>query len=246
MKSTPADGPAGGTYPRLRALDVRWMRRDDGRVAVLRDPFGLGGKALAVPAAVTAILSLLDGTRDRGAVLRDAATSFGLSLDAGHLETVLLTLDDAFFLEGPRAQLALAERLHEFRQAPQRPPAHAGAAYPADPAALRRDLAAARCRSVDAGPGGSGTESRGMGQPPGALPGTHGVVATDRQPAGILCPHIDFARGRHVYARGVGCRPGGAVCRQTRGYSGYRSHGPPRDCDPHPAALRDALGGSQD
>ncbi|MFQ5459703.1 MAG: AmmeMemoRadiSam system protein B, partial [Anaerolineae bacterium] len=201
MRSTPADAPAGGTHPRLRALDVRWMRRDDGRVAVLRDPFALGGNALAVPAAVTAILSLLDGTRDRGAVLRDAATRFGLTLDAGQLETVLLTLDDAFFLEGPRAQLALAERLQTYRRAPQRPPAHVGAAYPADPAALRQDLAAARRRSVEAGPGSSGMESRGMGPPPGDLAGMDGPVATDRQPAGILCPHIDFPRGGHVYAR---------------------------------------------
>jgi MEMO1 family protein len=147
----------------------------------LRDPLQLSDRIALVPPTLAQLLPLLDGTRDAAAVAALAGQQRPDVRDAVTPETVELLvrqLDEALLLESPRYARAVAAARRSFRTQPFRRPALAGPSYPADARALERllDGYAAAPPPVDLAP--------------------LGPIA---RAAGVLSPHIDYARGGPVY-----------------------------------------------
>src|SRR5215813_9121499 len=165
-------------YPRLRPLDLKPIVYQGQRLLLLRDPLQLSDKTLLVPQVLGPVLALCDGTREDSRALGAAlAIRFGLPIDPGSIEQLLEALDEALLLDNERHEDARQAALGRYREAPFRPPALAGASYPAEPDELRSLL-----RSYH---DNNGRHS--------SADGAYGL--------GLVSPHIDYARGGHVYAQ---------------------------------------------
>jgi len=163
-------------FPKLRAVDVRPVAQG-GRVALLlRDPLQLSDKVVAIPQQLAPLLALCDGTRDSGALRAALGVRFGLRIGPDVLEQLLAAFDEVYLLDNGRFAQARERALAEYRQAPFRPPALAGLSYPADADELRRFLR-------------------------GYLDGVDDASPGPDDGRGLVCPHIDYARGGPVYAR---------------------------------------------
>lgn len=169
--------------PKLRRVESKLSERQGQPVALIHDPLGLTNRGIAVPAPLIPLLELCDGTRDEATLRAALALRTGIQLDPAELQRILAQLDNALFLENERSADAYAAALESFRAAPSRPPSMAGKAYPAYPDDLSRMLKG--CLDL--------------------------VPPEEDNPApsqlrGLICPHIDFARGSQVYAQ-IGSRP---------------------------------------
>lgn len=162
--------------PKLRALDLRPHEQDGQHYFLLRDPLQISDTMLLVPHALGPALMLCNGQWDLETIRGILGMQYGVQLEDGLLESLVEALDDAGFLENARFEAARAQALAEYRQAPFRPPALAGASYPADPAELRQALEA---WLAEAGP----------------------VTPLPAEARGVLSPHIDYGRGGAVYAK---------------------------------------------
>jgi len=161
--------------PKLRAVDARPVVQGGRPFILLRDPLQLADKTVVVPQQLAPVLALCDGTRDSGGLSAALAIRFGLRVAPGLMEQLLAAFDEALLLENDRSAQARERALAEYRQAPFRAPILAGRSYPADVGELR-DLLQGYLDAVDdAGTGPSGGR-------------------------GLICPHIDYARGGPVYA----------------------------------------------
>jgi AmmeMemoRadiSam system protein B len=106
----------------------------------IRDPYRFSDTILAIPPALAVCLEFLDG-RQTDLDLREALVRVTGTLEVGDIERHLLeTLSAAGFLEDETFARMRNERTRAFAEAPVREPAHAGAAYPAEPEALRETL----------------------------------------------------------------------------------------------------------
>ena len=173
----PGPGRDGPARPRLRSLDLRWIEHEGGSFLHLRDPLALTDQNLLVPAPLVPLLALCDGTRDAGALGAAFALRTGTDLGPARIRTLLEGLDSALLLEGAAYESAVARALGEYRSAPSRPPFHAGTVYPSEAGRLRETLTSLCEEAAAAAVGGDG------------------------RLAGMLCPHIDYARGGGTYAR---------------------------------------------
>lgn len=167
--------------PKLRPLDVRWVRDGSETYALLRDPLGLNDKEMLVPAAIAPLLSLCDGSRDSGRIRTAFELLTGQRLTQQYVDNFLAQLDDNLLLETPRFGLAYRLALRKYREAPHRPPALAGSVYPESREALIQTL-------------NSYYREVGEDDDPPEQP----FAATI---AGIISPHIDYQRGWRTYAQ---------------------------------------------
>ena len=173
-----------------------------------------------VPAAVAPMVALLDGERTPSGIKAAFEVRYGTRLPPGFIEHFLAALQEAALLFGPAYAAARERVLADYRAAPFRQPALAGNGYPADPEALHQLLALAmRPR-----------------------PAVNGAARVNGRLRGLITPHIDYARGGAEYARAwlparAGRRRGGAGR-----YLRYRPRRQRRRVDPHPPAVRHALG----
>lgn len=165
------------SQPKVRPLISEWVQANGDLRLALRDPDELIEGTVFVSPALAPVLELCDGTHSLAAIQAALSIRYGLSLPTDTLESLIQQLDDALLLESERAEMARRDARESYRSAPFRPPALAGASYPADPAELTAMLAG----FVDAL------------EPP----------SCPNQPAvrGIVSPHIDYDRGGPVYAR---------------------------------------------
>lgn len=161
--------------PRLRPLDVRRVAQNGGEYLLLRDPLELTGQQVLVPLPLAPLLALLDGTRTLGRLRVELLLRYGLALDAERLRDLVETLSRACLLEDEASSEALRRAQEAYRTAPYRVPALAGRVYPPEPADLAATLRAFEERVAAA-----------EGEPDGL--------------AGLISPHIDYARGGPVYA----------------------------------------------
>lgn len=121
-----------------------------------------------------------DGTRTLSEIQREVQMLCGQMLSSEALQALVRDLDRALILDGP----AFSAFLDAYRGETDRPAAHAGRSYPADPAELRLWLD----RQFD--------DPRGAGRP-----GT--ASSTSNRPLrGVITPHIDFLRGGPTYTHG--------------------------------------------
>lgn len=117
--------------PRLRMnLDFMPSPVPDRPGLLIRDPFQYSDATLIVPPVLVQVLEYYDGERSEND-LRAALFEITGDLKVGEIQSHLTdTLKSAGFLEDEVYQELRHAREREFAEAPQREPAHAGAAYP--------------------------------------------------------------------------------------------------------------------
>jgi hypothetical protein len=160
--------------PRLRRIEPRFVRQDGQDFYALIDPHQLKTESLLLPAPLGPLLVLCDGTRSSADLKRILFEHFELDLNDESIEYFVRSFDDMLLLDNQAAQHAITEKLAQFRAGPFRPPVLAGPVYPADAAELHRYLND-QLESASAEP----------------------LAEAAR---GLLSPHIDFVRGKSVYA----------------------------------------------
>jgi AmmeMemoRadiSam system protein B len=130
---------------------------------------------MVLPQELGPALMLLDGSHSLIAVQAALLVRFGLTVDVGLLQHLVDVLDENYMLENARAAEAEQRALNDYRRRPCRPPMMAGQSYPDDPHRLRRlfDDYLEQVNSSVVGPASA---------------------------RGVVSPHIDYARGGHVYA----------------------------------------------
>ena len=143
---------------------------------LLSDSLGISQKMLFIPGSLVLLLTLMDGTRDEGTLRTGFELRTGTPISNSTIEQILSQLDEALFLENERFSHVFETALTEYRAATSRPPALAGKSYPADAGELKLFIQ----RYFD--------ES--------------GVRESEchKDVKGLICPHIDFQRGGHIYA----------------------------------------------
>ena len=171
-------GRSAPTHPKLRLLEPQLVDYQGQRMIYLHDSLGIARDGALIPQPLAPLLSLCDGTRDVSGLRSGLLMRTGNTLPEHVIEQIIEQLDDALLLENGAYQDAAAEVVRRYREARHRPPTHAGPVYPGDPAGLRRAIAG-YCEETPVVPM---TDA-----PPGAL-------------VGMLCPHIDYARGHKTYA----------------------------------------------
>jgi AmmeMemoRadiSam system protein B len=124
--------------PRLRSdLDFMPSPVEDRPGLLIRDSLGYSDSVLIIPPAFVECLGCFDGEKT-SLDLRQALVNITGDLQVGELEANLLTaLTQSGFLEEETFARLKEDRLREFAESPVREPAHAGNAYPVDPAELR-------------------------------------------------------------------------------------------------------------
>jgi AmmeMemoRadiSam system protein B len=165
------------TAPRLRPLEIKRFEYQGRWYFHLRDQLELSGQDLLVPVEFGPALALMDGQHDLAMIRTRALLLHGLDLAPTDLIELIERLEAACLLEGPGLDAAMAGALAAYHAQPHRPPALADRAYPGAADDLRAQLLAFEM-GVDTRP----------------LPA--------EQVAGVLSPHIDYARGGPVYASG--------------------------------------------
>ena len=167
--------------PRLRAIEVIPVQDGGRRSFWLRDPADPSLQPLGVSDGAIQVLTLLDGQRTVGE-LAAAVSLRGGTISRSQLESFLTRLDEAGYLEGPRAMHRFEQRRAEFLALPLRPAVHAGGAYAGTPQSLATQLAAGY------------THADG----PGSLPLPR---APEAQPLrALIAPHVDLHRGAPTYS----------------------------------------------
>jgi MEMO1 family protein len=166
--------------PKLRPVEAFPAEVDGRQVIALRDPQGYAAEMIFVPRETLGILSLFDGEHSLRQIQQIVFKDHGQMLHSEQLEELIEQLDKYHFLESPRFENYREEIRQAFRNAPIRPPAHAGAAYENDPEALRNQL-----DSLFLLPEG---------------PGLPELARTNGPLSGLVAPHIDLHRGGTAYA----------------------------------------------
>ena len=107
----------------------------------IRDPYKFSDAMLIVPPLLVECLQCFDG-QATDLDLRQVLVRLTNDLQVGDMERHLVqTLSGAGFLEDETFERMRADRKREFAEKSVREPAHAGAAYPGEPAELRETLA---------------------------------------------------------------------------------------------------------
>lgn len=166
-------------HPKLRALDVRPIQRDGQAYLLLRDPQQLSEQQLLVPQPLGAVLAYADGRHDVPAMVEAFQRRYRFALPIYAVHELVEALDEAIMLDNERALERRAAVLAQYRQAPYRPAAFAGASYPAEQRALGKKLQDYLAAADNVEP----------------------VPMDWSRPVGLLSPHIDYPRGGPVYAQ---------------------------------------------
>ena len=164
--------------PRLRLVDSTWVRHQGQNFLHLTDPLGVSKAPIMAPEPVAAVLAFVDGSRTLPEIRSALALRVGLSLTIEDLRNIIGQLDRALMIENGAYRLAHRRALNEYRAAEYRPLSHAGAVYPRSASALEARIEAWRAEVQ---------ENESWKRPSGDL-------------AGMVCPHVDYARGRATYA----------------------------------------------
>lgn len=166
------------TYPKLRLLEPQLVDYQGQRMIYLHDSLGIAKDGALIPQPLAPLLALCDGTRDIPELSSGLLLRTGSTLPEHIIRRILEQLDDALLLENGAYREAAAQVMRRYREAKRRPPSHAGPVYPVDAERLG-NLFASYCAQTPV--------ARDGDAPSGAL-------------VGMLCPHIDYARGHRTYA----------------------------------------------
>jgi AmmeMemoRadiSam system protein B len=160
--------------PSLRYVEAYPIEQEGQQLVLIRDPEELLADPVVVPMPMFLVMSLLDGSRELRDVQADIQRSFQQLIPIEHLERIVVELDEFHLLANERALIRREELERDFARLDSRPAAHAGMAYPDDPA----ELIAAFDAYFSAPEG-----------PPAGRP------ARSLAPRGLVTPHIDIRKG---------------------------------------------------
>jgi MEMO1 family protein len=180
MTEDPTNFPLA-EHPKLRPIEVIPVQDGQRRTLWLRDPSDADLTPLAVSDGAIPVLSMLDGRRTLGGISAALALR-GASITETQLRTFLQRLDEAGFLQGPRATYRRTQRHAAFAALQVRPAVHAGGAYAGTPQELAQMLADGY---LDADGPGSLPRERDVSAPP---------------PRALIAPHVDLHRGAPTYS----------------------------------------------
>ncbi len=162
-------------WPRLRPIEPQWVQYNGRRYLCLKDPLELGDETVLVPEALVPLLGLCDGTRDAAGLRTAMALRTGVQVTPAVVAELLDRLDRALLLDGDGYRTAKTRELKAFRSSEYRDPFYADKVYPGDPERLKETL--------------NGYCQRHPAEP-----------STRTNLVGLVCPHIDYARGHATYA----------------------------------------------
>ena len=165
------------THPKLRLLEPQLVEYQGQRMIYLHDQLGIARNGALIPEPLAPLLSLCDGTRDISGLRSGLLLRTGNTLPDQVIVQIVEQLDDALLLENGAFQDAAAEVVRRFREARHRPPSHAGPVYPGDAEGLQNAIDD-YCRETPVSQ----------------------EVAPAGDLVGMVCPHIDYARGHKTYA----------------------------------------------
>jgi hypothetical protein len=163
--------------PSLRTDIQMIMTHVEGRrVVVFQDPYELSRQQLAVDAGALPLLQMLDGRHGIRDIQRELSNrSGGRLICQSDIESFLESLDGAFLLDSEAFRREMDALFTAFSRDEQRPCAHAGKSYDADPERLAGFIEESEAALPDAGLRPSEV---------------HALVA----------PHIDLRVARRTYA----------------------------------------------
>lgn len=166
--------------PQLRPVEVSRITHEGSDFFLLKDPRRLSDQSLLVPLPLGAYLQNVDGSNTVEEIIEAALAMGAQPVPVEILDDLLGRLDEMFLLSNGKYADEIDRRLDDYRQAPARPAALAGLAYPAGVDDLRGYLDGFAFPYISES--GSSNSS-----PNGKL-------------TGIVSPHIDFERGGDSYA----------------------------------------------
>lgn len=161
--------------PRLRPVEPQWVQYEGRRYLYLKDPLDLSDEVVLVPETLAPLLGLCDGTRDAAGLRTAMALRTGVQVTPMVVAELLARLDQALLLDGDGYRAAKARQMTAYRTSEHRRLFHADKVYPGDPARLRETLDG-YCEKYPTKP------------------------STRTNLVGLVCPHIDYARGHSTYA----------------------------------------------
>ena len=171
------------THPKLRLLQPQLVEYQGRRMIYFEDELGIAKEGALIPQQLGPLLALCDGTRDLAGLRSGLLMRTGAVLPESVIRDIVGQLDDALLLENGAFQQAASDFMRGYRRAKHRESAHAGAVYPRS-AALLRALLDGYCAQADTATAMNAVQD---GVHEGSL-------------VGMLCPHIDYARGNQTYA----------------------------------------------
>ena len=127
--------------PRLRlSLDFMPSPDPDQPGLLIRDPYHFSDTVILIPAPLVPCLACFDGEQTSLDLRSDLVRITG-QIQVSAIEKQLFdALNEAGFLENERFQQVREERMKAFAESPVREPAHAGSAYPDEPAEAHEQL----------------------------------------------------------------------------------------------------------
>lgn len=168
--------------PRLRdGLEAHPVEVEGKRMILIQDNLGFSCAPMIVSPAAVELLLQMDGSHSLREIQADLMRRIGELLPMEDLLGIVRKLDDNLFLDNERYANFTAGEISRFRDAPTRPAEHAGKSYPADPEALKAEIAS----FFDPAQGGPGCPDRSK---------------PERPLAGLIAPHIDLRSGGSCFA----------------------------------------------
>ena len=168
--------------PRLRwPLDVQHAEHGGEQIVILSDPQLVAPEPAVLPAALLPVISRFDGERSIEAIVEEGR-SYGVTAEL--VVGLSEELERLHLLETPGAKKRWEAIKRNFAESSFREAALAGGVYPENPTELRRQLNA----FID--------KAR---KQPGNRAGRF-IKRNDENVVGVVCPHIDYARGWESYA----------------------------------------------
>lgn len=129
------------TLPRLRAgLDIVPSPVPEHPGLILRDPFRYSEAILVIPPVWVLALPCLDGEQTELDVQAMMTRRLGQMVPSEAVHTFVEALKTQGFLDTEEFHSLRDKRHAEFREAPERQPAHAGSAYPVEAAGVEETL----------------------------------------------------------------------------------------------------------
>jgi len=172
--------------PRLRPdLDLMPSPLPEQPGLVIRDPFRYSTVTLVVPPLLARCLGCFDGQQDEGDLRAKLVRLAGRVTVGEAAKNLVKALREAGFLDDERFAELRRVRLQEIAASPERPAAHVGGSYPAEPVPLTETLRG----------------YFGEAPPEGDSAPTTGPVRA------IAAPHVSPGGGSATYARAYGALP---------------------------------------
>jgi len=161
--------------PRIRPLEMIPLRNGEKELILIRDPEGIMEENLIVSKDVAYLISLMNGRRTLRDIQAEYMRIFGELLYMEKINDLVRSLDEHFLLENERYETYLRALKEEYDLLEVRPPSLAGKSYPGGRMELLYFLDE-------------------------LLPAKDTETTIKGRITGLLSPHIDYKRGKEVYA----------------------------------------------